>query len=1230
MRLFHVRSFAAILCVPIVMVIVFSSGCKPAGSAPGSGSQGGGGNAEAPFSEEQTAQLLAWRNRAMAELENGRFADAEATLSKLAESIAADPLVTRNRLINRLLWLMETDVHQKPDEARQRSEGLRTAAADALKVEGNAADVHRLASRAFRQFDQPNEAMAELQRAAELNPRDPSLWYEMFDVERSRHAGDESNAGRFIDQMLQLAPENLFAWQERLRQQATSRDAALAASIETFRPLIEPFAAAIKQNHRVDVLATLDQSAKAATAGEWNKAAAVLRVCNVLKPEPSVQSDLRRLHQHPLEYMVHNFSEATQRRLKRPPASAAPAPIDVAWSVPSEGDRFPSLDDARAVCEGDFDLDLRSDVAVLQSNRLVVLNRALEGGWSVSMTHDGLASFAGMLSADLDDDVILPPPGQPADASTPKTRWHDADADLILYGDAGLLAIENRLDAGTKSRTWVAQPGSSDWANVGAVKAAALADLDSEGDLDVIAATSTGIRLWRNVGAFRFEEMTRHSQLPPSSHPVSLLEVVDWDGDVDLDVLIAGPEGGGWLENVRHGRFRWRNDDALAKSLTGVDRLWPVDWNRDGRWDLLAARGDQVEVLIDGAAVFEMKEQPPAGSAVAAADFDNDGRLDVATRTTNESTMLRAVAMDRWQVQSLAGLSAIDGARAATADLDRDGDLDVIATVQGRPAWFRNDGGNANGWIDVELKAKQVKDADPHASGRVNHFGLGSLIEVKAGDLYERRIVAGRSTHLGLGARRQADVVRVLWTNGVPRNVIDARGNQSLFEEQQLLGSCPYLYTWDGERFTFYTDLLWNSPIGLKFAEDVVAPWREWELLKIDGHALAAIDGEYRLRITEELWEAAYFDQVRLRTIDHPAGTEVYTNEKVGPAAIAAPAVHAVARRHPIVKAIDQEGRDLTEALRSKDGVYEHSWRVKRRQGMADPHILELHLPAESDVASSSSAGDAAARVMLYLTGWVRPADTSINVSVSQAADLPKMVPPSIWVPADDGHWREAVPFMGFPGGKTKTIAIDLTNVVVPGDRRIQIRSTMELYWDEAFVTIGEQAVEYVDQECRLASAELRRRGVSAVLKDAGLGPDRYDYNCVDQSPRWPHMSGSFTRLGDVRELLLERDDRMAVFGEGDELALAFEAPVKPLPAGWVRDFVIENVGWDKDCNLNTVYGDSVEPLPFQAMTEYGFIDGEPREVDPAYADYLKRYQTRQQPPRAFRSAVRSPAGDRP
>ena len=50
--------------------------------------------------------------------------------------------------------------------------------------------------------------------------------------------------------------------------------------------------------------------------------------------------------------------------------------------------------------------------------------------------------------------------------------------------------------------------------------------------------------------------------------------------------------------------------------------------------------------------------------------------------------------------------------------------------------------------------------------------------------------------------------------------------------------------------------------------------------MQIPAGARTARDGRYEVRITEELSEVSYLDQVELIAVDHPAGTEIFTNEK--------------------------------------------------------------------------------------------------------------------------------------------------------------------------------------------------------------------------------------------------------------------------------------------------------------------------------------------------------------
>ncbi len=108
-------------------------------------------------------------------------------------------------------------------------------------------------------------------------------------------------------------------------------------------------------------------------------------------------------------------------------------------------------------------------------------------------------------------------------------------------------------------------------------------------------------------------------------------------------------------------------------------------------------------------------------------------------------------------------------------------------------------------------------------------------------------------------------------------------------------------------------------------------------------------------------------------------------------------------------------------------------------------------------------------------------------------------------------------------------------------------------------------------------------------------------------------LSGKLTRTGDVTELLRERDDRFVIFGPGDEVTVRFDGRSLPaLAPGWTRSFVLRTWGYCKDCSPFTATGDTVEPLPFQAMSNYPYDPNERYPRDAVHEEYRRLFNTRE------------------
>ncbi|HEY3172031.1 MAG TPA: FG-GAP-like repeat-containing protein, partial [Thermoanaerobaculia bacterium] len=319
-------------------------------------------------------------------------------------------------------------------------------------------------------------------------------------------------------------------------------------------------------------------------------------------------------------------------------------------------------------------------------------------------------------------------------------------------------------------------------------------DFDNDGDLDLYFSSPSGDHLMRNNLDGTWTDVTRSAGLPqPLASRRAVVGDFDRDGDPDLVLVLAG---GGLLllDNLRGGRFAVKPAGLPAEGDFRAEAAG--DFDSDGRLDLVWSGPDTSFVARNrGDGTFAPGKALPAAGTPVPADFDNDGFLDLFLASPKGSSTLwrgdGAGGFSRWEVGALP--AALD---AEPVDVDGDGDLDlVLVTAAGEAALFENRGGNANGWIDVTLEGL------PTGSGKVNRAGFGSEIEVKAQELYVYRVVSRPVTHVGLGSRRKAEVLRVVWTNGIPQNDLSPRTRSIVKEVQQLKGSCPFLYAFDGKRW---------------------------------------------------------------------------------------------------------------------------------------------------------------------------------------------------------------------------------------------------------------------------------------------------------------------------------------------------------------------------------------------------------------------------------------------
>ena len=121
----------------------------------------------------------------------------------------------------------------------------------------------------------------------------------------------------------------------------------------------------------------------------------------------------------------------------------------------------------------------------------------------------------------------------------------------------------------------------------------------------------------------------------------------------------------------------------------------------------------------------------------------------------------------------------------------------------------------------------------------------------------------------------------------------------------------------------------------------------------------------------------------------------------------------------------------------------------------------------------------------------------------------------------------------------------------------------------------------------------------------------KYVYEQVSRTGPYARQAGEYTRYGDVLPLLKSFDDKLAVFGSGEEVQLEFDpAKLPPLLKGWTRDYFFQANGYEKDMDFYAADGSTVEPLPFRQMGKYPY-PGKSFPMDPSHLDYMLKYNTR-------------------
>jgi hypothetical protein len=374
--------------------------------------------------------------------------------------------------------------------------------------------------------------------------------------------------------------------------------------------------------------------------------------------------------------------------------------------------------------------------------------------------------------------------------------------------------------------------------------AVAALDLDDDRDIDLVlssdgAGTAPVAILNDRLGRFHTSEI----QGIDGSSPISGLLVTDFDKDGRAD-LVATRSGG----RV----FAWRNTTDRSDPSRGIrGESWPIDAND---WSSAVAADLDLDTWADLIGLVASAQQPTLEWA----------------RNQGKTFVTRPLVL---------GPDASAEARPigfAYADLSGQALPDLLLVGVGVPPRRALNGGNGRHCIALDVSGGGL---NAHDRMRTNPQGLGVRLALAGQGLnvaYDHTTPDASLAQsvvpivLGMGALPAAALLRLRWPDGTMQSELNVPADQTLavVEHNRKTGSCPVLFTWNGERFVCLGDFLGGGGLGYLVAPGVHSQPDRDEALAIAPDQLRAEANDFRLAIVEPMDEVAYLDHLTLDIVD--------------------------------------------------------------------------------------------------------------------------------------------------------------------------------------------------------------------------------------------------------------------------------------------------------------------------------------------------------------------------
>ena len=672
--------------------------------------------------------------------------------------------------------------HQQSAQAAQYLKQASDLAPNNEQIE----EYYALLARTTQSAQGYSDAIQHLKKVLEIDPKNLRARYALaYAIEQLKAPNSDSDYQQQIEEILKQQPENIQA-------------------------LIDLAQVAGKQNNKELVLATLNKLGqrsadwspdaktelsdlqKEAATNPRGVAKVIPRLGNILKTTLSWQQSNRALVSPP-----EKVGDPMLRLLTLPNPSPLPA---------------------------------APDTGLTYAPQPAGINGLTKAGWAAPIALNGETAPVVFASdgtkVQSASGVSLPFPGKSAALPSPDgivafDTNYDFKTDLALAGTGGLKLYQQSgkgvfIDVTVKSKLPAAVTKAS-------LYGAWALDVEADGDLDLVIAPQAGpVQTLRNNGDGTWKPLTTFSAIKNAR----AFAWADFDGDGDADAAFLDADGKlTFFSNDRSGLYHVRPvPDGLGKLVA----LTVADINGDGVMDLVALKADGALIALcdkNNGAAWDIKPlgawtNPPANLtpgtvSLFAADLDNNGSVDILASAPGGTQVWLSDA--KGQFAPLA--ARIDARIFGDADVNGDGVLDLVGVnASGQVVTLLGSSPKKYHWQEIRPTADKTGKGD----NRINSFGVGGEIELRAGLLFQKQPITGPRVHFGLGENEAAQVARIVWPNGSSQaefpdaNTNGLKAGQTVVMNQRLISSCPWLFAWNGTEMQLVTDCIWRSPLGLK------------------------------------------------------------------------------------------------------------------------------------------------------------------------------------------------------------------------------------------------------------------------------------------------------------------------------------------------------------------------------------------------------------------------------